>query len=73
MVHNTGAPIPAAALPHIFDRFYRVDKARSRSMGGLGLGLALAKAIVEHHHGDIWVEDNSPKGSIFIVQLPHKN
>jgi len=56
----------------IFDRFYRVDKARSRSMGGLGLGLSLAKAIVDHHHGKIWVEDNKPQGSSFNVQLPIK-
>lgn len=54
----------------IFERFYRVDKSRSRSMGGLGLGLSLAKAIVKHHHGDIWVEDNKPQGSVFIVKLP---
>lgn len=54
----------------IFDRFYRVDKARSRSSGGLGLGLSLAKAIVEHHHGKIWVEDNKKQGSIFKVKLP---
>lgn len=72
-VADQGLGIKEQDKKRIFDRFYRVDKARSRSMGGLGLGLALAKAIVEHHHGDIWVEDNSPKGSIFIVQLPHKN
>lgn len=71
-VADQGLGIKEQDKKRIFDRFYRVDKARSRSMGGLGLGLALAKAIVEHHHGDIWVEDNKPKGSIFIVQLPHK-
>ena len=71
-VADQGIGINDRDKKRIFDRFYRVDKARSRSMGGLGLGLALAKAIVEHHHGDIWVEDNKPKGSIFIVQLPHK-
>ena len=58
----------------VFDRFYRVDKARSRSMGGLGLGLSLAKAIVTEHKGKIWIEDNKlGKGSVFNISLPLKN
>lgn len=58
----------------VFDRFYRVDKARSRSMGGLGLGLSLAKAIVTEHKGKIWIEDNEHgKGSVFNISLPLKN
>lgn len=72
-VADQGLGINDTNKPKIFDRFYRVDKARSRSLGGLGLGLSLAKAIVERHHGKIWVEDNKPQGCIFYVQLPHKN
>jgi len=71
-ITDQGIGISDEDKPKIFDRFYRVDKARSRSMGGLGLGLALARAIVDHHQGKIWVEDNKPQGSSFIVQLPIK-
>lgn len=71
-ISDQGIGISDEDKAKIFDRFYRVDKARSRSMGGLGLGLALAKVIVDHHHGKIWVEDNKPQGSIFMVQLPNK-
>jgi len=71
-VADQGIGISKEDKVKIFDRFYRVDKARSRSMGGLGLGLSLAKDIVNRHHGKIWVEDNTPKGSIFNVTLPNK-
>ena len=54
----------------IFDRFFRVDKARSRSQGGLGLGLSLALAIVRQHGGSIKVLDNKPRGTIMYVKLP---
>lgn len=69
-IADQGIGISRSDKGKIFERFYRVDKARSRSMGGLGLGLSLAQSIVGHHKGKILVEDNVPKGSIFIVQLP---
>ena len=53
----------------IFDRFFRVDKARTRQKGGLGLGLSLAKQIVEAYNGKITVEDNKPKGTKFIIRI----
>jgi two-component system phosphate regulon sensor histidine kinase PhoR len=54
----------------VFERFYRVDKARSRELGGTGLGLAIVKHIVEGHGGQIHVEANVPSGSRFVVRLP---
>ena len=54
-VHNTGEPIPPEHLPHLFERFYRADAARNRSGGGYGLGLAIARSIVEGHHGRLTV------------------
>lgn len=72
-VRDTGIGIPEAALPYIFDRFYRVDKARSRETGGCGLGLAIAKWIVDAHKGKIEVKSKVGEGSIFIVSLPLKH
>lgn len=68
-VHNTGAPIPAEALPHLFERFYRADAARGRETGGYGLGLAIAAAIVEEHRGKIAVR-SGPEGTAFTVTFP---
>lgn len=69
-VTDTGLGIPEQDRPRVFERFYRVDKARSRELGGTGLGLAIAKHIVEGHGGQVWVEAHTPKGSRFVVRLP---
>ncbi|BCA55918.1 putative Phosphate regulon sensor histidine kinase PhoR [Nitrospira sp. KM1] len=69
-VADTGIGIPEQDRPRIFERFYRVDKARSRELGGTGLGLAIVKHIVEGHGGQVWAEANSPTGSRFVVRLP---
>ncbi len=69
-VTDTGIGIPVAEQERIFDRFYRVDKARSRAAGGTGLGLAIARAIVTAHGGRISVDSRPNQGSTFLVQLP---
>jgi len=69
-VVDTGIGIPASALPHIFERFFRVDKARSRDAGGAGLGLAIVKSICAAHGGQVHVESSEGRGSRFKVELP---
>lgn len=69
-ISDTGTGIPTKHLPFLFDRFYRVDKARSRSRGGTGLGLAIVKKIVAQHGGDITVKSTPNKGTAFIITLP---
>ncbi|HEV7927622.1 MAG TPA: ATP-binding protein [Verrucomicrobiae bacterium] len=69
-VLDTGIGIPAAALPHVFERFFRVDKARSRELGGAGLGLAIVKSICTAHGGQIDAKSAEGQGSRFIVELP---
>ncbi len=72
-VRDTGPGIPPEDLPHIFDRFYRGDKSRSRRTGGMGLGLAIAKHLVEAHGGRIWAESTPGQGATFHVVLPAGN
>ena len=69
-IKDEGVGIPLVHIDKIFNRFYRVDKSRQRSMGGTGLGLALAKTIVEAHKGRIWAQSREGYGSIIFVTLP---
>jgi two-component system phosphate regulon sensor histidine kinase PhoR len=70
VVEDSGPGIPEESLPRIFDRFYRVDKARSRVAGGTGLGLSICRWIAEAHGGTIAVQSEPGRGARFIVALP---
>jgi len=69
-VEDTGVGIPGKDLPRLFERFYRVDRARSRELGGTGLGLSIVKHIVEKHQGKVGVESVEDGGSKFWFTLP---
>jgi signal transduction histidine kinase len=69
-VADTGLGIPQRDLPRVFERFYRVDRARSRETGGTGLGLAIVKHVAENHGGEVTVTSELAAGSIFEVRLP---
>ena len=71
-VADAGPGIPAEHQPHVFERFYRVDKSRSRELGGYGLGLAITQWIVEAHEGHIEIESTAGKGSVFRIVLPSR-
>ena len=70
-VSNTGTPIPPDKAEHIFDRFFRVDEARTREQGGYGLGLSIAQKIVQKHNGEIGLDYSDENGTRFSVKLPH--
>jgi len=69
-VRDNGPGIPSEDLPHLFERFYRVDKGRSRDKGGTGLGLSIVKHIVQLHGGRVWVESKQGEGTAFFFSLP---
>ena len=69
-IRDTGIGIPKEGIPHVFERFYRVDKARSREVGGTGLGLAIVKHIIEAHRGTVSCQSELGKGSEFSLTLP---
>jgi two-component system phosphate regulon sensor histidine kinase PhoR len=68
-VSDTGIGIEAKHIPRLFERFYRVDKARSRDLGGTGLGLSIVKHIIQLHGGDVWVTSTPGQGSTFSFTL----
>jgi two-component system phosphate regulon sensor histidine kinase PhoR len=73
MIVDTGEGIPAQYLDRLFERFYRVDRARSREVGGTGLGLAIVKHLARAHGGEVSVTSEVGKGSTFTIELPYKD
>lgn len=71
-VRDNGPGIPAADLPHVFERFYRVEKGRSRETGGTGLGLSIVKHIVQLHNGRVWAENTEGAGLAVLIRLPRR-
>jgi len=69
-ISDTGVGIPPEAAPHVFERFYRADKSRSRQDGGFGLGLAIVKWIAEAHNGTVELSRHPGSGTTFTVTLP---
>jgi len=69
-VQDNGAGLAAEALERVFERFYRVDKARSREQGGTGLGLSIVKHIVQNHGGKVWAKSEPGRGATFFFTLP---
>jgi two-component system phosphate regulon sensor histidine kinase PhoR len=72
-IRDNGSGIPPADLPHLFERFYRVDKGRSREKGGTGLGLSIVKHIVQLHGGRVWAESEPGKGAAFYFTVPQQS
>jgi len=70
LISDTGGGIPSQDLPRIFERFYRVDKARSRQVGGTGLGLSIVKKTAEAHRGRTWVVSEDGEGTTFFLAVP---
>jgi two-component system phosphate regulon sensor histidine kinase PhoR len=69
-VRDNGPGIPSESVERVFERFYRVDKARSREQGGTGLGLAIVKHIIQSHRGEVWIQSELGRGSSFFFTLP---
>jgi signal transduction histidine kinase len=69
-VHDSGPGIPEEALPHVFDRFYRVDKGRGRGEGGTGLGLTIARKLARAHGGELTASNHPQGGAVFTLSLP---
>ena len=71
-VRDDGPGIPEEDISHLFERFYRVDKSRSKKTGGMGIGLAITRAIVKMHGGEISAENQNGQGAVFTINLPYQ-
>jgi two-component system phosphate regulon sensor histidine kinase PhoR len=72
-IEDNGIGIPKEDIPRIFERFYRVDKGRSKELGGTGLGLSIVKHLVQAHGGKVWAESQLGRGSTFYFTLPKRS